>query len=98
MIQVSQISSSTGDYLPDKQFLNMLTVKDVQFANWPKGLSKTLTFLCINHEYFVMRDNLMNNALTDLETKIYDYCLTVNEIYSPAANELCLAQYCEFLN
>lgn len=95
MIKVSQ---TTDVYLPGKQFSNILTTKDVQFAKWKKGSSKTLTFLCFSHKYFVMRDHLTDDALTDLETKINDYCSSINETYSPVANELCLVKYCELFS
>lgn len=73
----------------------MLTIKDVQYARWPKNSSKTLTVLCTYQDCLVMRDNLIDDALVDLEAKIQDYCLTLTEPYCPVENELCLAKYCE---
>lgn len=81
--------------LSDKQFTNTLTIKDVQLAKWPTGSSKLLTFLCIYQDALVMRDHLIDDALTDLEIKIQDHCATITEPYSPIENELCLAKYSE---
>lgn len=79
----------------DTKCTSILTFKDVQNAKWPKGLTKTLTFLCIFEDYFVMRDYLIDNALADLETNIQKYCSSTDlEPYFPAENELCLAKYC----
>lgn len=80
---------------PDSQLSNSLTIKDVQHAKWLKGSLKTLTFLYIYQDCLVMRDHLIDDALTDLEHKIQDYCATITEPYSPVENELCLAKYCE---
>lgn len=83
--------------LNNKQFLNMLTIKDVQYARWLKGSSKTLTVLCMYQDCLVvMRDHLIDDTLADLETKIQNYCLTITkEPYLPTENELCLAKYSE---
>lgn len=73
----------------------MLTIKDVQFAKWQNGSCKTLTFLCVYLDYIVMRDHVIDDALSNLENKIQDYCATITEPYYPVDNELCLAKYCE---
>ncbi|XP_050543343.1 uncharacterized protein LOC126906674 isoform X2 [Daktulosphaira vitifoliae] len=72
-------------------------IKDVQHARWPKGSKKNLTFLCQSKDYLVMRDHLVDDAVTDLETKIQEYCLENIDMYSPALEELCIAKYSDDL-
>lgn len=85
----------TSAYIPDTKLLNVLTIKDIQYAKWQKGSFKTLTFLCIYQDYLVMRDHLVDDALTDLEAKIQSYCAITKEPLIPTKDELCLAKYCE---
>uniref|UniRef100_A0A2H8TG30 Tudor domain-containing protein 1 n=1 Tax=Melanaphis sacchari TaxID=742174 RepID=A0A2H8TG30_9HEMI len=81
-----------------ERFSNMLTIKDVQYAKWLKGAVKTLTFLCVNGDCLMMRDHLIDDTLTDLESKIQEYCVTaIDPLYTPAENELCLAKYVDEL-
>lgn len=87
-------SLSYNSNSPNKRFSNTLTIKDVQFAKWPIPSMKTLTFLSIYQDCLIMRDHMIDDALTDLETKIQDHCLTTPS-YCPAEKELCLAKYSE---
>ncbi|XP_050420950.1 uncharacterized protein LOC126833572 isoform X2 [Adelges cooleyi] len=72
---------------------NIFTIKDVQYARWLKGSSKTLTFLCQHKDYLLMRDHLVDDAVADLEVKLQEYCVEVAYPYSPAIGELCLAKF-----
>lgn len=90
-----QLNSSSSFNLCSKLSCIMFTIKDVQYAKWLIGSSKMLTVLCIYQDCLVMRDHMIDDILTDLETNIQNHCLTIAEPYSPAENELCLAKYCK---
>lgn len=58
------------------------------------GSLKTLTLLSVYQDCLIMRDHMIDDALTDLEAKIQDHCMKITS-YCPVENELCLAKYSE---